>query len=351
MQEAVKFEREAVRQLPRLFGELFDLQHEAPLKFQSQRGRDEGFDASADLQGRRWIFEVKSSSRSGSIAAAARQLRDAAGRLDATGVLVVPFMTPAGEKAAEEQGVNWIDLSGNASIRDGDNLYIHVRGNANRHVQRGRPSSPFAPKSARITREMLIDPARWWRQKELSEATGLDDGHVSRIVRRLGEERLLERDGPSLRPLDPMLLLDSWSDEYRFDRHDIVTGHISGEGVELVRKLARRLRKEQVEHAFTGLPAAWLLNRFAQFRLSSVFVDGDPRDVADRIALRPEERGANIQLIGPDDSGVFAGVRKIDDVNCVAPVQVYLDLQHLPERAPEAAAQLIKDGIWDAAAA
>jgi hypothetical protein len=42
---------------------------------------------------------------------------------------------------------------------------------------------------------MLLAPWRWWRQKELCEVTGLDDGSVSRIVRRLGDEQLLRNRG------------------------------------------------------------------------------------------------------------------------------------------------------------
>ncbi|HTU79885.1 MAG TPA: hypothetical protein VMF09_14115 [Solirubrobacteraceae bacterium] len=84
-------------------------------------------------------------------------------------MLVVPFMTVAGAKAAAERDLNWLDLSGNAHIRDKD-LYVSVQGRPNKFPARGRPSSPLAPKSSRITRTLLLDPERWWRQKELASA-------------------------------------------------------------------------------------------------------------------------------------------------------------------------------------
>jgi DNA-binding MarR family transcriptional regulator len=56
---------------------------------------------------------------------------------------------------------------------------------------------------------MLLDPERWWRQKDLADATELDDGSISRVVRRLDEELLIERSGHRLRPQDPGLLLDA----------------------------------------------------------------------------------------------------------------------------------------------
>ena len=110
------------------------------------------------------------------------------------------------------------------------------------------------------------------------------------------------------------------------------------------RDLGEQLRDADIEHAFTGLPAAWALDQFARFRLASVYVSGDPRDAADILGLRRDGKGANAQLIGPDDRGVFSGAHEVDGIRCVSPVQVYLDLSNLPERAAEAAEQMRTDG-------
>jgi hypothetical protein len=340
--QAVEFEREAFHRLPGILAELLD--ESVPVHSPTAESSDRGV---VDVGGRRWAFQAKASSSPGTVAAAAERLA-ALDMGDAVAVLVVPYMTPAGTKAAAERRLNWIDLSGNASLRDRD-LYVRVQGRPNEFAGRGRPASPFAPKSSRVARALLLDPARWWRQKQLAEHTDLDPGRVSRVVRRLDGDRLLERDGARLRPYDPDLLLDAWADNYRFDRHDIITGHLSGSGLELARELHASLDAEALEHAFTGLPAAWVLDPFARFRLVSVYVTGDPRAAADAVGLRRNERGANVQIIGPDDRGVFDGQRILDGLPCVAPVQTYLDLAHLPERAAEAAEHLRSDGsLWHA---
>lgn len=345
--QAVEFQREAVHRLPGILAELFD-EPESGHALISEPG-DRGVDAVVDGGGRRWVIEAKTSSSPGTVAATAERLA-ALDVGDAVPVLVVPYMTPAGAKAAAERRLNWIDLSGNASLRD-DDFYIWVQGRPNQFGAHGRPASPFAPKSSRVARALLLDPARWWRQKDLAEHTHLDPGRVSRIVHRLDDDQLLERDGARLRPRHPDLLLDAWADDYRFERHDIITGHLSGSGVELARDLHTSLDAADVGHAFTGLPAAWALDPFARFRLVSVYVAGDPRAAADAVGLRRNERGANVQIIGPDDRGVFDGQRTIKDLPCVAPVQVYLDLGHLPERAAEAAEHLRTDGsLWHAGA-
>lgn len=341
--DALQMEREARRLLPEVLGELFD-REDAPLIQKGGQGNIPGrqFDFVGEGHGRLWLFEVKRSSSPGLVSKAAEWFEETP--QDALGVLVVPYMTPAGEKAADRLGLNWIDLSGNAHVR-ADQLYIFVKGRPNRFVQRGRPSSPFAPKSARITRVMLLEPQRWWRRKDLVSATGLDSGQVSRVVKRLLADRLLEERENELRPRDPSALLDAWEDEYRFDRHEILRGHVSGSGIELSRFLEARLTEVGGRHAFTGLAAAWALQGFARFRLNSVFVDGNPLEIAEQVGMRVNDRGANVQLIFPDDAGVFIGSREVQGLQCVAPVQAYLDLRHLPERAGEAADHLREGGV------
>lgn len=341
--QQIEFEREVRHRLPGVIAELFE--EPAAGRIASERPRDRGIDIAIDAGGRRWAVDAKISSSPGVVSRVAEQFATHPPN-DAIPLLVVPYMTPAGARAAADRGLNWIDLSGNAHLRD-DRLHVRVQGRPNQFATPGRPSSPFAPKSSRVARVMLLDPERWWMQKELAQRTDLDPGRVSRIVRRLDDDALLARDGSRLRPRDPGLLLDAWADDYRFDRHDIVTGHLSGSGIELAKDLHARLQDEQIEHAFTGLPAAWAINGFARFRLISVYVTGDPRAAADSVGLRRNERGANIQLIGPDDRGVFDGGSTVDGMPCVSAVQVLLDLGHLPERAAEAAEHLRTHGdLW-----
>jgi len=328
-----EFEHRAQRELPKIFGELASAPAEAVHVSRTSRTAD----FIIDLPGRRLVAEAKASARTGEVAQAARRAKEAAAELGGLPVVVVPHMGAAGRRVAEQEGVGYVDLSGNAHLRDHD-WYVHVEGRPNRFPTPGRPSSPFAPVGARVARALLNEPERWWRQVELVDATGLDDGRVSHLVRRLSELELVELDHGKLRPLDPAVLLDALAEAYEFRKHEIVAGHVSGAGISLARHLGEALRGNK--HAFTGLPAAWLLDGFAQFRRVSVYVDGDPHQLADDVGLRQEPRGANAELIGPNDPGVFYGSRDVDGLTCAAPVQVYLDLLALPERAQEAADHL-----------
>jgi hypothetical protein len=233
-----------------------------------------------------------------------------------------------------------MDLSGNASIQMPD-FRLQVEGQPNIYVQKGRPSTPFAPVSSRVTRLMLLNPERWWRQAELASAAGMRPGQVSKAVSRLLDLELIERgEERAVRPYDPSRLLDAWAEDYDIGKHHSVYAHLSGAGSKLARQVALDLRHADVPHALTGLPAAWLRDGFAQFRLVSVFVGEDPVAVGESLGVRLERPGANLQIIYPNDPGVFAGADEVDGCRCVAPVQNYLDLLGLPERAVEAAQHL-----------
>lgn len=322
-----------------------------PVRVREQKGRAEPrADLLVDIGGHRFAAEVKSSGRTATVRQAAEEARVAAEKLGAQPLVVVPYMGERGADLCRRLEVAYMDLSGNAFVRDRD-LLILVQGQPNKFPEMGRPSSPFASRSARVTRLLLLDPSRFWQQQELASATRLDKSTVSRAVRRLDDDSLLEWDGDRarLRPSDPSLLLDAWSEAYRFDRHNIMSFHVANAaGADLARQVGRTLAGTRINYALTGLGAAWLYERFASFRLVSTYVASAKQveQAARKLRARPLERGANLQLIVPDDAGVFDGSGRVEGIECVAPVQAYLDLLALPERAREAAAELRQRRLW-----
>ncbi|MCC6157884.1 MAG: MarR family transcriptional regulator [Deltaproteobacteria bacterium] len=260
-------------------------------------------------------------------------------------LVAVPYMGEVGRRLCENADIGWIDLSGNALIRAKD-LFVRVEGRPNRFKTAGRPPDVFAPKSARIARWLLMHPDEAWTQRELARSTGMDEGFVSRIVKRLAVADLVSRDESGrVRSRDANLLLDAWAETYRFENHTILKGHVAARsGEDLVNTVADRLGSAKLRYAATGLAAAWLYCRFASFRLASFYLAEEPTaDLPDRIGFREDPRGANLWLVLPKDMGVFQETRVIRDVTCVHPVQVYLDLAGHPERAPEAAERLRAD--------
>lgn len=223
---------------------------------------------------------------------------------------------------------------------------MKVEGQPNRYKGPGRPASAFAPKSSRIARWLLMHPSQPLSQRELATATKVDEGFTSRIVGKLEQDELIVRDpNGKIRPRDPNLLLDAWAESYSFTKHRILRGHVAARTAETqLRSMTEALGKKRQTYAATGLGAAWLLNRFAGFRVVTIYLASEPEAaLLEQLGFREVESGANTWLVIPNDEGVFQGASDRGGVRCVHPIQAYLDLGEHPERAKEAAEQLRKD--------
>ena len=301
------------------------------------------WDAVVTAGGNTFVVECKSSGSLSQIAMAVHQLVQAHEHFPdpVIPLLAVPYMGESARAHCEQNGVAWLDLSGNARIV-APGIFYQDLGHPNRFRRPGRPESAFGPKGSRIARQLLMDPQTTVRQRSLAISTGLNEGHVSRVVGKLVDTGLVERGEEGIKVVDADLLLDAWREECRFDRHTVIPGHVAARsGVELVHSLAGTLDELEVPHAATGMSAAWLWTTYAGFRLATVYLADIPSAglMAD-LGFREEPRGANTWLVMPNDEGVFHGASRVGDVRCVHPVQVYLDLKGHPERAQEAADEL-----------
>lgn len=339
-------ESQALKLIPRQLADLLGL---APTdsKLRSQPRGVPHADAVIDLGGFTFVVEWKGSGTIARVSDAARQALHHASRVGkrAIPVVAVPFMGPAGRERCEEANVGWLDLSGNARLV-GPGLRVQIEGQPNRYKGPGRPASAFAPKSSRIARWLLMHPSQALTQRELATATRMDEGFTSRIVAKLEIDELIVRDPEGrIRARDPNLLLDAWAESYSFSKHRILRGHVAARTTEAqLRAMTEILAKKRQPYAATGLAAAWLLDRFAGFRIVTIYLASDPEaPLLEQVGFREAAPGANTWLVVPNDEGVFQGASDHDGVRCVHPIQVYLDLKEHPERAKEAAEQLRRD--------
>ncbi|MDY6986778.1 MAG: type IV toxin-antitoxin system AbiEi family antitoxin [Thermodesulfobacteriota bacterium] len=296
--------------------------------------------------------EIKATGHAAQVSSAIQALKrlDLLSEKNARPLVVVPFMGEVGRKLCKEASISWIDLSGNADVA-ASGLRILMDGRPNRFKTPGRPSNPFAPKSARIARWLLIHADRAMSQRQLALETDMDEGFTSRIVSRLQEEGLVARksDG-TIRVPDPNLLLDAWQETYDFRKNQILKGHVAERSSnEMQRNLSNILTKNHVHHAATGLGAAWLYTKFSGFRIVTFYLESFPTaDLIKEIGFREGARGSNAWIVIPKDKGVFQGSRLVEGLHCVHPVQAYLDLSGHPERAKEAAEYIRHELLtWD----
>ena len=334
--------KQIVEQLEKLVGNKAQpANYEPAVKLSEKRYAPELVVEVADF---RFAVEYKSSPLVAATVSGIEQLKQYPAEPSEIRLLVTPFMGETGIEKCAEAGISWLDLSGNADVV-APGLRLKIRGEKNKFISSGRNENPFAPKSSRITRHLLYQPGRMWRQRELAEETGLGEGFVSRIIKSLEAQQLISRDeNGRLFVSKPSLMLEAWRQGYDFMKHEIIRGHVSGRaGEEVQARVSKKFKARSVEHAVTGLGAAWLYSRFAAFRTASFYLQDWPDDdLLKEIEFREETAGANVWLIIPKDSDLFHGVQPIADIPCVSRMQVWLDLKSHPERAEEAANELWK---------
>lgn len=335
-------EKQAV---PEIIDLLSDMVGSSPSTIQLQHvGATKRYDYAISAAGHRFMAEYKTSASTGSVAAAIDSLMRCVETNTDPGLplIVVPYMGKVGRELCDKSRLSWLDLCGNAKIV-APGLRILIEGRENKYSNRGRPPNVFAPKSSRVTRQLLLHPRRFQTQADLARQTGLGDGYVSKIVRRLEKEYYIDaNENGAVRPRDPDLLLDAWHATYDFNRHRIIKGHVPARsGDELLQRVAKEMAHEKLEWTATGLSAAWLYTSFAAFRITTVYLSSMPsRSLLKKLEFSDEPKGANLWLVLPDDEGVFHGSQEQEGVQCVSPVQTYLDLKGHPERANDAAAEL-----------
>ena len=319
------------------------LDDDARVIVQEQTFKHVHCDAIVSVRRHKFALEWKRYGNLGQVAPLANRLKQETrnSRPRLIPLISVPYMSMSARSYCEQLRVAWLDLSGNSFIR-GNNLLVRERGAKNLFRRRGPTASAFGPKSSRITRWLLQNPGQVFRQREIAEATGLDEGYTSRVIRKLLDSQLVVRRRSGIEVVDPAMLLEAWNEAYSFAKHTLIPGHISSpSGPSLARELSDAMLHHRMDYAMTGLPAAWFYTRYASFRLVTVYLEEVPSESLKRdLGFREEGRGANTWFVVPNDLGVFDGRQNRDGVRCAHPLQVYLDLQEHPERSIEAAEEL-----------
>ncbi len=262
-------EKQAGSEIVNLLADLFCSPPKA-IKIQHV-GASERYDYAISVSDYRFMAEYKSHASTSAVASAIDGLERSAKTNPKAGrpLIIVPFMGQVGQQLCDQSRISWLDLSGNAKIL-AKGLRIWIEGRPNKYSERGRPPNVFASKSSRIARQLLLQPQQFQTQAGLARRTGLGDGYVSKIVRRLEQEHYLEvNEAKAVRPHDPNLLLDAWHEAYDFNRHRIIKGHVQARsGDELVQRVVKPIAHEKLEwarnrpecslalHPFCGIPTS-----------------------------------------------------------------------------------------------
>jgi len=238
-------------------------------------------------------------------------------------LVVAPWLSERTQRLLEDQGVNYIDLTGNARLQL-DNPTVFIRSSGAARNPRPRPRSAAGlrgGKAARLVR-LLADVRPPYGVRELADAAAITAGHVSRVLESLDREALIERSTRgTVVSVDVPRLLRAWSESYDVLAPARTTGLLAPEGAASALRGLRRLGQRT---AITGSFAAARLAPVAAPALALAYCDDGVRAI-EELELLPADEAANVILIEPFDPVVFERTETADGLTYAAPTQVAVD--------------------------
>jgi len=346
----VNIERELEREAEEVVRSVFDdlggfsvrLQHEQPVG-------DTGCDVVMEAQSPGAVFRIALAVRKRitpqtTISLCERMRQCPA---DVIPVLYAPVISQRVADIAGGFGIGYLDRAGNCRLRSaGDRLLIDRRGYKSPSRAPKGVADPFSPKSSRIVRALLGQPAKGWKVRELAECADVtvSVGLASKVKRTLVEEGYAVEHKRLLYLRDPIGLLENWVKKYPGPAEQIPL-FFRGDTEAAEEAVGKWCRDNNIRYALAGFSAAWRLAPEVRHRVAAVYVDsrGFDREVFRKLGSyqggHRAETGANLLLWRPFDRSVFAdsGPPSQAEEPRTSALQTYLDLKRLAGRGEEAA--------------
>jgi hypothetical protein len=237
---------------------------------------------------------------------------------------VSPWMSARSRELLAKDGINFIDLTGNARIKlENPALYISAVGAARnpQPVPRGQ-ARVRGPKAARLIR-LLIDVRPPYGVSEIAAVTGLTQGYVSRLLDALDQDALVERTRRGrVQDVDMPGLLRRWAESYDVLKSNDASTFLAPGGVnDALSQLAE----------LSG-PAVVVTGSFAAVRLAPVAAPAlliaycnEIEALAKTLGLLPADEGANVVLLRAFDPVVWERGTEDAGLRYVAPSQAAVD--------------------------
>lgn len=203
----------------------------------------------------------------------------------------------------------------------------------------------FAGKASDIIRVLLVNYPKSWTVRDLAKEANAALGWTAKVSTALIRERLAIRESEraELKLMAPDDLLKRWATINNFVANTRFVEYYSREE-DITKFMSKFKEKKGPEYAFTALAGALLVAPYVRPNNVHLYVrsEGDAKKWADMLNLMPVEENGNVRFAIAENGDPFYGARKIDEINVVTDIQLYVDLLNYPARGEEAASMILK---------
>lgn len=268
-------------------------------------------------------------------------------RFEVVPILFSPYFSPQCREICTEQGVNYLDMCGNATLVT-ETLFISKEVERKPKTETRKLRSIFGTKAGVILRTLLLNPKKVWKVKDLADKSNVSIGHVSNIRSALIENDWLEKLGSGVALKRPDVLLANWRENYKRPLGDDLYGYtyFHGRGKEqMLGQLFNELCDEEYPPLIyaRGSASEWYA---PWLRDSRDYFYANMEGVAlleSRLNMSFVDRGENIVLNVVKDVGLLKDHVNMHGALCTDPITTYLDLWNGNDREQEAAELLAEE--------
>jgi hypothetical protein len=294
------------------------------------------------------IAEVKGSGQPRLTREAVNQMLRYKGKVpDVYFIFIAPYISPKAAEICLSEGIGYFDLSGNCLLSF-DKIFIQKEGYPNQFRKRRDLKSLYSSKAERILRVLLSNPGKDWKIKELADESGVSLGQASNVKKILQDRELLsgKRGGFSLE--QPVSILQEWAANYDYRKNRIQEFYSLMSVMDIEKVFAAYCNKNKIQYALTGFSGAVRITPAVRYTKAMVYASDIAEAAFSDLSLKAVKSGGNLLLFTPYDDGVFYGSSRVDDIQVVSKIQLYLDLQGFRGRGEEAAAMLFERIVEEA---
>jgi hypothetical protein len=214
--------------------------------------------------------------------------------------------------------------------------------------------SLYSKKSVDVERVLLVRYPESMSLRKLAKEASVSLGQAFKVTKTLINERIAIRDSlhSEFKLMNPYSLIKRWATSNNFAANTKFIEYYASEND--IDAFLNKLRcLNEPEYALTGLTGAMLIAPFVRPTNVHIYIktEEDAKMLANQLNLMPIEENGNIKFSIASSEGVFYGANRIDGVNVVSDIQLYVDLLNYPGRGEEAANEILKkiENRWNQA--
>lgn len=260
-------------------------------------------------------------------------------------MVAAPYISQASSRILEEEGIGYIDLSGNCMIKH-QSVYVRVEGNPNKYSEKRGSKSIFERSSVQssiILRNLFQNPDKKWKMQELADVASSSIGQVSKVKKFLEEREFITSSENGFSVNRTKEVISEWAKVYNSKPNTVYECYSLDSIPQIEQKFIEMKEEKGIECILTGFAGGVRYSPTVRYNKVHVYVPlQDLQEAITFIGCKKVTSGSNISIIVPYDSSVLFDSRKIKGSMVVSPVQVCLDLIGLKGRGEEASIAILE---------